>query len=157
MTSFHADLAFSNSKNDMWLRLYKQAFPDFKGIVRIDGDCVAQRQGIDCVIALANGNTVTVDEKLVRSDSDAFFIEWQAHGMPGWAEKKLSCDYIAYGFAPSEKAFLFPYQQFKRAWAKHGASWKRANTRTVRETNTHGAIVPIDVMLDALREALVLQ
>lgn len=134
--------------------------------VREDG--WAQRGGIDRVVVLASGKTLTVDEKVRDKDWNDFLWEYLSdrdRGIPGWCDKDLACDYIAYAFVPSKRCFLLPAQQLRRAWAENGVAWityaNRGETgyRIVDANNgryfTRSVAVPLRETFKAIREAMI--
>jgi hypothetical protein len=139
-----------------WESIYRQAFPDFASMVAVRQDGWAQRGGIDRIIVLASGRTLTVDEK-VRSEHwpDILLEYWSDEGrrVPGWVAKELACDYVAYAMAAVGVCYLFPFQDLRRAWRRHHRSWVK-RYREVRAQNagyvTVSVAVPTDVLLAAL-------
>ncbi len=151
MVSFQEDLAFSNSHNDMWDSLYAAAFPDLVSIARVPGNNAAQKAGIDTVLVLKSGAVLRVDEKLSRKIRPNFFLEYSAHQKPGWLEKELHVDIIAYAFLPNRTAYMLPYPALRKAWDTHKEAWK---TKYNKITSTaSGAVVPIEEVLQAIQEA----
>src|SRR5690606_25568590 len=77
---------------------------------------------------------------------------------PGWIEKDLQIDYLAYAFMPIKKVYLYPWQQLRLAWKRNGAYWKR-RYRNVQAQNygysTWSIAVPITVLNQAVSEALI--
>ena len=162
---FHASLALSHSyaAAPWWLDLYRIAFPSLVSAVSVRDDGWAQRGGIDRVLTLACGRTYTVDEK-VRSNEwpDILLEQWsdEARRSPGWVQKPLACDFIAYAFAPSRRCYLLPVAPLHRAWRMHGREWigsfgqRRAQTAGWVSANVP---VPIPVLMQAMIEAMVVR
>jgi hypothetical protein len=101
-----SSLALSQSYADApwWLDLYRIAFPTLVSAVCVRDDGWAQRGGIDRVLTLACGRTYAVDEKVRTNDwPDILLEQWsdEDRRKPGWVQKPLVCDFIAYAFAPS--------------------------------------------------------
>lgn len=167
---FQASLAKSQAQADApwWEAVYRNAFHNFAGMVNVREDGWAQRGGIDRIVTLASGKTIAVDEK-VRDENwpDILWEFWSnaERRVPGWCNKDLACDFIAYAFIPSQTVYLLPALQLRRAWAKHGRTWidlgrRRENGyRIVQAKNigytTESVAVPIRETLDALRDAMV--
>ena len=86
-----------------------------------------QRVGVDRSIILANSKQILVDEKArrIKNTGDIMleYISNDRANTPGWVEKSLKCDYIAYAFMPSGIAFLLPVNQLQTAWFKNKISW----------------------------------
>ncbi len=106
--------------------MYRRAFIDFQGMHchRDDGD--HQRQGIDRTVVLKNGKTIWVDEKVRFKSYSDIAIEYLSNdqtGAPGWVEKLLLCDYIAYAIAPKGKGYLMPVPALQAAWKRNKKEW----------------------------------
>jgi hypothetical protein len=74
-------------------------------------------------------------------------------------QKELSCDFIAYAFVQSETCYLLPFQTLRRAWLQHGEDWVRKYRRVEAQNvgyTTVSVAVPIPVLLDAIRDAMVI-
>jgi hypothetical protein len=108
------------------LDLYRRAFPTLRSAVYVRDDGWAQRAGIDRVLTLACGRIYTVDEKVRSNDwPDILLEQWsdQERRIPGWVQKPLACDFIAYAFAPSRRCYLLPVALLQRAWRLNGRRW----------------------------------
>lgn len=168
--NFADSLAKSHAQADApwWGIVYRNAFPDFVSMVCVRKDGWAQRGGIDRVITLESGKTITVDEKVRDGDwPDILWEYWSNHGkrVRGWCAKALACDYIAYAFIPTQVCYLLPALQIRRAWRMYGREWVgKGETGTdgfciVDARNdgyvTRSVAVPIEVTLSAIRDALI--
>lgn len=160
--NFKESLARSQACADApwWRDIYLTAFPSLRSMVSVREDGWAQRGGIDRVLTLAYGRTVTVDEKVREKDWHDIALErWsdEARKKPGWIQKPLACDFIAYAFKPSRVCYLLPTLTLQRAWEIHGKEWIQ-KYQEVRANNgnyvTVSVAVPIDVLLDALKDAI---
>lgn len=172
---FNKSLAASHAYADApwWAQVYDRAFPGhLMQDMRADGWW--QRAGIDRMLHLANGTTVTVDEKVRETAwGDDFaleaFSEWYGRGhrrnKPGWVAKPLACDYIAYAFLSLRRCYLLPTRELQRAWLEHRHEWwtlaadpAQRSYRFVDAKNrgyvTRSVAVPAAVVLDAIRDAL---
>lgn len=119
MSERHADSSW-------WLDTYRRAFPRLQSAVAVREDGWAQRAGVDRVLTLSCGRTYTVDEKVRAEDWDDILLEqWsdEDRRIPGWIQKPLACDFIAYAFAPSGICYLLPVVPLQRAWRRHGRRW----------------------------------
>ena len=169
---FQTDLAWSNAQSDApwWEKVYRQAFPDFAGMHRVPSDGWAQRGGIDRIIVLSSGKTLSIDEKCSRKDWPAFCIEYwssEEHKRPGWVAKDLACDFIAYAFAPSGRCYLLPFQTLRRAWRLNGREWVDSaksgapGYKDIRARNrgytTVSVGVPIGDVLSAITDAILVR
>ena len=159
---FRASLALSQSHADApwWLDLYRIAFPTLLSAVSVRDDGWAQRGGIDRVLTLACGRTYTVDEKVRSQDwPDVLLEQWsdEARRSPGWVQKPLACDFIAYAFAPSRRCYLLPVAPLHRAWRMRGRGWIECyGQRRAQNTGWVSASVPVpvDVLMSAMIDAM---
>lgn len=166
---FRDDLAFANDARleDLWRKAYLLAFPDLVTLAATSRNGEHQRRGVDRLIYLPCDKILRVDEKLRRGVYDDVLLEFvhrETDGTaerPGWIEKDLPIDYLAYAFLPARTVYLFPWQELRRAWRRDNAAW-RARYRIVCSHNagqttpydTYCVAVPIPVLLDAMRDSL---
>lgn len=154
------ELSQSFSEAPWWLDMYRQAFPTLQSAVSVRNDGWAQRAGIDRVLTLACGRTVTVDEKIRMNEwPDILLEQWsdEARRSPGWVQKPLGCDLIAYAFAPSGRCYLLPVLLLQRAWRLNGRGWiglyGQRRARNVGYVST-SVPVPIASLMQAMIEAM---
>lgn len=161
---FNERLAFSHAQSDAswWLDVYRQAFPRLAAMVDVRADGWAQRAGIDRVLTLSCGRQIKIDEKVREKDWPDFCLEqWSdtAGKKPGWIQKPLDCDFIAYAFMPSATCYLLPTDMLQRAWRLNGRDWisryKSIEAHNRRYVTT-SVCVPRDVLLAAISNALVI-
>ena len=110
-----------------WVSVYNLAYSGINHIEKID-DEVRQKQGQDKIIHLNDNTQIRIEEKIRWEDYDDFALEYLSsfeHSTPGWMEKNLITDYLAYGFYPSGRAYLIPWQELKKAWEIHKHHWKK--------------------------------
>lgn len=159
---FRDSLALSESfvDTDWWLPLYRRAFPTMVSAVAVRGDGWAQRGGIDRLLTLSCGRTYTVDEKVRMHDwPDVLLERWsdEARRVPGWIQKPLACDLIAYAYAPAATCLLLPVPALQRAWRQHGRSWIGLYGQRRAENNGYTSIgvpVPRGVLMQAIIQAM---
>ena len=157
--TFRESLALSQSFSEAgwWLDLYRQAFPTLQSAVCVRSDGWAQRGGIDRVLTLACGRTFTVDEKVRTSEwPDILLEQWsdEERRKPGWIQKPLACDFIAYAFAPSRRCFLLPTALLQRAWRLNGRKWiVEYGQRRARNSGYVSTSVPVPI--PELNEAMI--
>lgn len=160
--NFADSLARSHAQADApwWHEVYRAAFPGFAAAVCVRDDGWAQRGGIDRVITLKSGRTITVDEKVREKDwPDVLLERWsdEAREIPGWVQKPLACDFIAYAFIPSQTCFLLPTLTLQRAWRIYGRDWC-SKYGTVRARNngyvTASIPVPRAVLFNSMSDAM---
>ena len=159
---FHERLVCSHSYADApwWLGVYRTAFPGLAAAVSVRDDGWAQRAGIDRLLTLTSGRTITIDEKVRERDWPDILLErWSNEEcrVPGWVQKPLACEFIAYAFVPSSRCYLLPTLTLQRAWRLHGREWI-ANHREMRAQNktycTVSVAVPIGELLAAISDAI---
>jgi hypothetical protein len=162
--NFTQSLALSHEYEDAewWGRVYQRAFSNFSCMTSTRQDGWAQRGGIDRVITLKSGKTVTVDEKVRLKDYDDVLLErWSDvdRKTPGWVQKDLACDYIAYAFLPSRRCYLFPFLELRRAWKTFGKTWAEVyrpvyakNESCGRRWVTESVPVPLVELQNALTQ-----
>lgn len=165
VSDFATDLRFSIEASDepFWDAVYRKAFPTMVAHAPVTGKSQAQLLGIDRVITLASGKTLYIDEKKRREVYPDILIEFVSvdrTGAPGWIEKDLQIDYLAYAFMPSKQVYLFPWEMLRRAWGNYGNTWK-SRYGIIRAANngynTLSVAVPIDKLRAAVSTACVIQ
>ena len=138
MNDFKKDLEFSHSASDdpMWTIIYGRAFPGFKSMTDNRCDSQMQRVGVDRTLIMRSGKAVYIDEKARRPDkytgTESFknnidimleYVSNDRKKSPGWSEKDLFCDYIAYNIIAIKRCFLFPVPQMQSAWFANKEAW----------------------------------
>ena len=164
---FHADMQWSlkGSDESFWHAVYWKAFPNAVTI-ELCSDLPRQKQGIDRLIHLANGKTIAIDEKKRGREYADILLEHvscEERNTPGWIEKDLAIDYLAYGFMQSQRCYLFPWAMLRRAWLQFGHGWKakyspvRASTGAgATKYHTLSVAVPVDVLRRAVSTAAII-
>ena len=170
--NFKDDLAFSElaSEEPFWQAVYRKAFTDMVGNIQCKGKCQGQHLGIDRLIYLKSGKTLYIDEKKRRKvypDFDLEYLSVDKTGAPGWIEKDLLIDYLAYAFMPLERCYLFPWHLLKRVWRNFGTQWKekaqikRDGFSIIKsdngDYNTYGVGVPIKILTAEIKNATIIQ
>lgn len=169
---FRESLALSQEHEDAewWPVIYAKAFPGHLSAVSVRRDGWAQRGGIDRVVTLASGKTLTIDEKVrLRSYPDILLEQWSSveDKTPGWMQKDLACDFIAYAFVPDQRCYLFSFPLLRRAWLERGREWLRqarngengfkyVDAQNERYT-TRSVAVPIPALLSGLHAAQIVE
>ena len=149
MNNFNDDLKFSYQAGDeeFWEKVYHKAFPNMVNSMPCPGNTISQRMGIDRIIHLSSGKTLAIDEKKRRKEWDDIALECVANATtkaPGWIEKDLAIDYMAYAFIESKRCYLFPWQQLRRAWLLCGDKWKSEyGIKEARNPNYVTLFVPV--------------
>jgi len=110
---------------------------------RQDGD--HQRHGIDRSIILSNSKQILIDEKVrgknkktgkIYTDIALEYLSDEERNKPGWIQKPLLCDYIAYCIAPLGRCYLLPTLQLQFAWEENKHKW--LNNFEMRAENKNG-------------------
>lgn len=139
-----------------WPEIYRRAFPSMVSMVSVRQDGWAQRGGIDRVLTLASGRTISIDEKVRDKDWPDIALErWsdEARKTPGWVQKPLACEFIAYAFVPSRRCYLLPTLTLQRAWRAFGREWCEIYPE-IRAQNKGYVTVSVGVPIAALLSAL---
>lgn len=158
---FHESLQYSHesSGDPFWIKFYEFHFPGNLGTFALNENGQPQYLGVDRLVLLPSGKALYVDEKTRSCVYDDIAIEYVSNDIrktPGWAEKPLMCDYIAYAFFPKQsrkKAYLLPVPQLQSVWKMNKLQW--LNTYGSRKAFNNGyktlfCPVPWDVLRCAL-------
>lgn len=161
--NFAQSLALSHEHADApwWGIVYRRAFAN-QGLVMqcVRNDGWAQRGGIDRIVTLTNGRVIRIDEKVRAQDWPDILLErWsdREREKPGWIQKPLACDYIAYAFIPSETCYLLPTLQLQQAWRLNRVKWVRAYKPILAANEgytTESIPVPIEELMTAITNAM---
>lgn len=165
MNDFKEQLKYSEnaSHEPFWQAIYKKAFPDMVSNMVCDGNNQSQRLGIDRVIHLKSGKTLYVDEKKRTKEYRDVLLEYISNdktGAPGWMEKDLLIDYLAYAFMPSRRCYLYPWQMLRRVWIHYKNAWiqeYKIPPAKNRYYNTLSVAIPTKVLNDAVKTAMIIQ
>lgn len=163
--NFIEQLEYSETASDekFWSAVYVKAFPNMVAHTLCSGDTKSQRMGIDRAIILANGKTLYIDEKKRKKVYNDILLEFESvstTGAPGWIEKDLMIDYLAYAFMPTQKVYLYPWPFLRRAWIHYKDVWMKEYE--VKEAKNEGYItkslaVPISTINKAVSTAMIIQ
>lgn len=142
----------SNSRTDAsWFDpFYHKLFKHIVGIWQ-PGQPISQYQalGIDRVIMLGSGRCIYVEEKLREKDYGDVLLEYESNDAthaPGWIEKDLQCDFLAYGIRPSKRCLFFYWPTLRKAWLDHREAWKsKYGTERAKNAGYYTLSVPIPV------------
>jgi len=150
-----------------WDAIFRKAFPDFVSMASNSSHNSAQYRGIDRWVHLSSGQTLTIDIKARGKERPDILLEVISNdrtNTPGWIEKDLAIDFLAYGFVESRVAYLFPWQSLRRAWRTNREAWT-ANAHAGRDGffyakapnpgyHTHSVCVPTRALRGAVATAL---
>lgn len=162
--NFNERLNFSERASDelFWLEIYKKAFPNMVNAMPCPGDTISQRAGIDRVILLSSGKLITIDEKKREEVWDDILLEYvsvDTNGTPGWIEKDLIIDYLAYAFMPNKTVYLLPWDLLRRAWLFYKPSWMAKYKKVSAQNNGYKTLslaIPIAVLLNSIKTASII-
>jgi hypothetical protein len=156
MNCFYEDLAYSNNKEDelFWENAYKTFFSDYKSMEKIN-NLELQRIGRDRIVYLKTGLEIYIDEKKRRTHyDDDIFLEYKdilknGEERPGWMEKPLKINYLAYAIMPIRSVFLLDWQMLRKLWSINKEKWMKTYISKPAKNMgyiTYGLIVPLDVL-----------
>lgn len=162
---FRKELAYSDAASDeaFWLAVYQKAFPEMIGCIQCNHNGEGQKSGIDRVIQLSNGKTIYIDEKKRRETYDDILLEYLSNdvkNIPGWIEKPMQIDYLAYAFMDTRKVYIFPWDILRRAWIEFKSDWMKVYPKKWAQNNgykTWSLAVPIKILQIAIVRASVIQ
>lgn len=169
--NFQEQLQWSESAGyePFWDAVYRKAFPNLVNHMLCSGDTLGQRMGVDRLLYLSNNLTIAIDEKKrkeVYPDVLLEYISVDTTGAPGWMDKDLAIDYLAYAFIPTKQCYLFPWQLLRRAWLYFRNEWiqngqrKQDGFKIVWAQNngykTYSVAVPIKAVQSAIQRALII-
>jgi hypothetical protein len=155
------ELSHQHADAPWWLDVYRSAFPNLSSAVCVRSDGWAQRGGIDRVLTLESGKTLTVDEKVREKDWPDILLEYWSdrdRRIPGWVAKDLACDFIAYAFIPSRTCYLLPFALLRRAWQINRFHWVKEYPEIRAENKGYTTVsvaVPTAVLIQAINDAMV--
>ena len=152
-----------------WEAAYRAAFPTLLHTHIVTADGWAQRGGVDRVLVLASGRTLTVDEKvrkphalngrdIVLEATHKYFDSGRC--VPGWINKDLACDFIAYTWEDRKDVYIWPFHNLRAAWETNKATWSKTypwlktNNRTFR---TFSVAIPVDVLIKAIADTMTIK
>lgn len=162
---FQERLEFSNNAGHegFWDAIYRKAFPDMIFHKLCEGKTQGQYLGIDRVIYLSSGKTLYIEEKKrsqVYPDILLEYISNDSTNTPGWIEKKLIIDYLAYAFLPSKICYLFDWPILRRAWMCFKNEWKSQYPLVVAQNPGYKTLsipVPIEILSRAISDSRIIQ
>lgn len=152
--SFNTDLEYSlNGDFETEINnFYYRTFPNIKSITNTDMSF--QKLGIDKIINLNNGISITVEEKRRRKGYVDILLEYVSNNnssRDGWV---MTCeaDYLIYIIENTNKIYVLPMPLLKLAWLEHKEEW--IELYTVYGTNKNYkslcAAIPVGVLINAI-------
>lgn len=104
----------------------RKAFPGHAGLIWNTRVNAAQYLGIDLVVVLSSGAKISIDVKCRGREFNDVLLEDlsdAARRTPGWMNKDLQIDFLAYCFQDSLRCYLFPWPTLRRVWLANRRSW----------------------------------
>ncbi len=170
---FREQLAFSEEVRHeaFWDEIYRKAFPDLLSSSLVNRrDNGAQRAGIDRTLVLQSQKVLRIDEKTRKKNYDDILLEFISNdrtGAPGWMDKDLMIDYLAYAILPARRCYLLPWDMLRRVWLTFRDDWIARGRRKaggfciVKAENagyvTHSVAVAPPVLLSFTSRASIIQ
>jgi len=162
---FKSDLEFSEeaSAEPFWEAIYKKAFPNMVNHMLCSSNVTSQHMGIDRIILLSSGKILCIDEKKRRQVWSDILLEYVSNDRtqaPGWIEKDLHIDYLAYAFMPTKCVYLFPWLMLRRAWLIFKKSWLGQYKHIAAQNvgyRTWNVAVPIATLCEAVKLVSIIQ
>lgn len=160
---FKKDLKFSTEQEEFLAEIYQGYFNNMinsEFVIDLD----MQKSGIDRIIHLSNGKTVTVDEKIRRIENTTDilleYVSNNATGALGWIEKDSAVDYICYIWLPAKKAVLLPFFLLRKAWLTNKEQWlSEYKTYKAYNQNYHSlnVAIPTKILMQAIRREMFIE
>ena len=146
------DFAGSDPVNEMFEKAYKMLLGErIKSIELAEqGACESQFAGIDRILHL---HDITFDEKVRRGVWSDILLEYISNDTtmtPGWIEKDLKCNSIAYGFLQTGTVYILKFEKLKSIWNDNKEQWKKEFREIKAKNNDYYTIscaVPIEILL----------
>lgn len=154
--TFKTDEEFSKSPEvqEFLNKFYLSAFPDMSRHEFIT-DPEQQKAGRDRVIYRIDHDNSYIDEKIRREYYPDFLIEYgHTDGKPGWVNKELDIDYIAYIWLERSEGYLLDWLDLVRVWHLCGEGWKKKYRTQAAKNNGYGTLsipIPIYVLANLVK------
>jgi hypothetical protein len=170
VNDFKRDLSYSLEQREekFWKAVYYKAFPNLTDM-RICHDLDRQRKGVDRLVTLSSGDIIAIDEKKRRKQYTDILLEYisvDRNNAPGWIEKDLAIDFLAYAFMPSKQVYLFSWPLLKRVWNHYGDRWinyardKQDGFSIIvarnKSYNTYSVAVPRNILMKSIQTAAII-
>jgi len=155
---FNDNLEWSEQQSDepFWDAIYRKAFPNMVWHKLCNGNTEGQHRGVDRLIYLSNDRILRIDEKKrkeVYQDILLEYISVDTINAPGWIEKDLAIDYLAYAFMPIQTVYLFDWLMLRRVWLHFGNEWKEKYEKVSAKNSTYttwSVAIPIKILRNAV-------
>lgn len=146
---FSVDLKYSMEERSFWDVIYKTAFPIMLGLVDCSSDMTMQSAGIDTIVKLPFGAKLYIDEKKRKKNYGDILIEYISNdtkNSPGWIEKTLQIDFIAYAIMDIQTVWFIPFLELQRLWFENKTEWLKTyplKTAKNKYYNTLNIAIPL--------------
>lgn len=163
INNFITDDEWSKTVDSFWQAFYKKAFPCMVNMMSCPGRYESQRRGIDRVIMFSNGRIIKVEEKARREASKDILLEYIANdktNAPGWIEKDLEVDYLAYAFISTKTGYLFDWPILKLTWTRFKHDWIKRYKIPPAHNNGYDTLsvaIPTNELLGAISNTRMVQ
>ena len=165
INDFYEKLKFANDHrlDTFWETVYRKLFVNYSNSMPSLENSQSQRFGIDKIIHLTNGKTIYIDEKIRSKVYDDILLEYISNdktNSPGWIEKELLIDYLAYAFLPSKTVYVFDWSLLRRTWLYYKNDWLSKYQIVKAQNNyyvTYSVAVPIKILRVAVDLATVIR
>jgi hypothetical protein len=150
---FHTDdkRAAASDVQKRWHEFYERFYPTATEIGRLNTDIGLQMAGIDRSIYKPDGN-ISIEEKLRWTSFTDVMLEYKSsveYDTPGWVEKPLKCEIIAYAIQPLNLVYIIPFKSLQVAWFDNKDEWIGTHPKITGHNNgytTVGCGVPICIL-----------
>jgi len=131
-------------------RILSRYFCDIVGVLHVPGESSpVQRLGVDILLMLRSGRTLTIDYKARRGSYDDIMlyygnIEADGRKTPGIVtDDTLQMDYLLFYFSDTKRSELLDFGLLRQLWRLHSGEWlRRAANREggfmLRESESSG-------------------
>jgi len=117
-----------------------------------------QKQGVDKIALLKNGNKLLIEEKFrFNSYNDIFIETHSSENTQGWINKKTKTDILVYYIIPEEKVYVFDYRLLKRKFEKWNREWLVRYGYTYSNNKGYtskGICIPVEILKNHLKNKM---
>lgn len=133
---FASQLATANTpeKHAFWENAYRQVFPNVLRVEFYDADMDAQNNGVDAAVFRQGAPPIRIENKERQKWYGDILLEYvheyeDGHIRPGWIERPLRCDYLAYAILTTGHVWFLPWLPLRLAWERHKLRWLNSGGR----------------------------
>lgn len=146
---FSSDLQYSTEDRTFWQSAYEAAFPVMLGTTDCSADIGMQRIGVDTIVNLPFGGKLFIDEKKRKKNYGDILLEYISNdttNSPGWIEKSLRIDFIAYAIMDIQIVWFIPFLELQSLWFENKTEWLKTyplKTAKNKYYNTLNVAIPL--------------